>query len=491
MEKLLKSRFVAKNDLFYPKHAVHMLKHAVHMFAENCPVIDYNELMLNETDGQTISLSAIDDIPHEGQLSDKQLETIRARKFGDTGNLASVLKLKIGAQVMLTCNINIEDRLVNGLVGKVMRIGHERNTVKVIYVKFDDQNAGLATMQSDIIGRQQHLVPIQKCEVSFPIKKNKPNPSIKRTQFPLVLSWECTVHKVQGLTLKEGVISFDLQKQKSFNQGQMYVALSRISKFDNMYLIGKYHRNAIKVNQNAKQEYERLHNESMLTPLLLPQVTSDSLTITLLNTRSLREHSDDNDVLCLTETQLHLNEDTSEITSKFQNSFRMFFNNNRDKYRSIAFGYSSNMALCSSSDSGSKSVLALKKPAFLGESVKIGLLYRSPNLLPNLFLENLTSWIDEEKPDILLGDFNLDALCYDSCNPLQQRLENYKLLVSEPTYMDGGLLDHVYIARSFSTNKLSTTGIKNVYFSDHDSVKLQIKCKMLDNMDENIDFTIV
>ena len=137
----------------------------------------------------------------------------------------------------------------------------------------------------------------------------------------------------------------------------MYVALSRISKFDNMYLIGKYHRNTIKLNQNAKQEYERLHNESMWTPLLLPQITSDSLTITLLNTRSLRKHSDDilndialinNDVLCLTETQLYLNEDTSEVTSKFQNSFRMYFNNNRDKYRSTAFGYSSNMALCSS-----------------------------------------------------------------------------------------------------------------------------------------------
>ena len=69
-------------------------------------------------------------------------------------------------------------------------------------------------MQSDIIARQQHLVPIRKCEVSFLIKKNKPNPSIKRTQFPLVLSCACTVHKVQGLSLKEGVISFDLQRQK-------------------------------------------------------------------------------------------------------------------------------------------------------------------------------------------------------------------------------------------------------------------------------------
>ena len=99
-----------------------------------------------------------------------------------------------------------------------MRIGHLRNTVKVIYVKCDDQNAGLATMQSDIIAWQQHLVPILKYEVYFPIKKNKLNPSIKRTQFPLVLSWACTVHKVQGLSLKESVISFDT-KTKEFQLG--------------------------------------------------------------------------------------------------------------------------------------------------------------------------------------------------------------------------------------------------------------------------------
>ena len=51
------------------------------MFAENSPIVHYNELMLNETDGQTISLSAIDDIPHEVQLSDKQLETIMEKSL--------------------------------------------------------------------------------------------------------------------------------------------------------------------------------------------------------------------------------------------------------------------------------------------------------------------------------------------------------------------------------------------------------------------------
>ena len=37
------------------------------------------------------------------------------------------------------------------------------------------------------------------------LKKKKLQPSIKRTQFPLVLSWPYTVHKVQGLSLSDGV----------------------------------------------------------------------------------------------------------------------------------------------------------------------------------------------------------------------------------------------------------------------------------------------
>lgn len=68
-----------------------------------------------------------------------------------------------------------------------MRVGEERNTIKVRHVKFDDQNAGLETMQYDVNAQQQYLVPIQKREVFFTVKKKKPNLSIKRTLFSLVL----------------------------------------------------------------------------------------------------------------------------------------------------------------------------------------------------------------------------------------------------------------------------------------------------------------
>ena len=74
-------------------------------------------------------------------------------------------------------------------------------------------------IKTDFLARQQHWVPIRKHEVLFGLKKNKSQPCIKRTQFPLALSWTCTVHKVQVLGLVEGVINFDLHRQKSFNPG--------------------------------------------------------------------------------------------------------------------------------------------------------------------------------------------------------------------------------------------------------------------------------
>ena len=101
---------------------------------------------------------------------------INSWKHSEQERLETQLKLKTGAHVLLTCNINIGITLVNGLVGKVMRTGHKRNTVKVTYVNFDDQNADLATMQFDITAQQVHLVPIQKCEVSLPIKKKQAKP---------------------------------------------------------------------------------------------------------------------------------------------------------------------------------------------------------------------------------------------------------------------------------------------------------------------------
>ena len=119
-EKILLSRFIAKDNPAYPKHALHM-------FAEN--------------------------------------------------------KLKVGAQVLLTINIDLEDRLVNGLVGKVTYLRYVNDEVKVIYMKFNDQNTVQQAIQSDIFARQRNWVPIQKYETTFPIKKINYSHQLKELNF--------------------------------------------------------------------------------------------------------------------------------------------------------------------------------------------------------------------------------------------------------------------------------------------------------------------
>ena len=101
--------------------------------------------------------------------------------------------------------------------------------------------------------RQHNWVPIKKHQALSGLCKNKQQPSVKRTQFSLTLPWAGTVHKVQGLNLAEGVISFDLKKQKSFNQGQIYIALSRISSMNKMYLMGSYNKAALKKEYESKK----------------------------------------------------------------------------------------------------------------------------------------------------------------------------------------------------------------------------------------------
>ena len=72
-------------------------------------------------------------------------------------------------------------------------------------------------MSTDFYAKQSSWVPMEKAESNVRIlSKSDVQPVIRRTQFPLILAGECTVHKLQGLTLEEIVVNFDLLKQNQF-----------------------------------------------------------------------------------------------------------------------------------------------------------------------------------------------------------------------------------------------------------------------------------
>ena len=88
-----------------------------------------------------------------------------------------------------------------------------------------------------MLSKRNSWVSIEKCEAKIPVKKGWTSPSIRRPQFHLVFEWVSTVNKVQSLSLEQGVIDFDLQKQKSFGPGQIYTSLSGVKIYDDLYCI--------------------------------------------------------------------------------------------------------------------------------------------------------------------------------------------------------------------------------------------------------------
>ena len=162
---------------------------------------------------------------------------------------------------MLTTNLSIMDRLINGQIGTVKQIYFENLSPQRIYVKFDDPKAGSNLINESYhrFARDHNLVPIEQIEATIKLSKClSTSPCIKRIQFPLTLSWASTIHKVQGLTVDKLVVSFNLLNQRSFSYGQLYVALSRVTKLSGLFIIGTISMLQIKVDKRVTEKYEQL-----------------------------------------------------------------------------------------------------------------------------------------------------------------------------------------------------------------------------------------
>ena len=209
----------------------------LHVYAENAFVNVHNQKMLEALNNEMFVVPAIDILPINIVASQRIKEALD-RNQTDNGGLASVIEIKVNSRAMLTVNVDLNDRLVNGQLGTVKLISKNVNgEVTKIYIKFDDAGAGQKEINIDTFAKQNSWVPLETFDADIKLKVNS-YVVIKTTLFPIILAWACTVHKVQGLSLPKIVVAFDLHRPRNFNHVQIYVALSRVTSLEDYISLG-------------------------------------------------------------------------------------------------------------------------------------------------------------------------------------------------------------------------------------------------------------
>ena len=444
----------------------------------NVDVDERNSHMLNALvpESQQYTIKACDAIA--GQTSHVDLSNV-SEKRSETGGLHGVLKLAIGARVMLTTNIDVSDGLVNGARGTVVHVACDSDGKTThILVNFDNTMIGLRTQQSsrfhDIY---PDAVPLKKHEAVF-FARGKRGSEVTRVQFPLTLAWASTIHKVQGLTLDEIVVDM---KGGRFSPGQAYVAFSRVKKLEGLHIVN-FNPKAIKASEDVKEEMARLAKKQ-LSPLPLFTPQNHSYTIALLNIRSILPKLPDidcdsslksADILCFTETWLASHIDCPAVVPGHQiiRVDRQYLNSKGGVL--ISAPHSIVTTEIHQLTVNHILIEALGVTLLLpnGNLIHIVLVYRSPYVPIGEFMcfmtETLSQMNISDIPCFILGDFNEDLLVKPN-SPLLTLMACYGFsqLVTKPTTNNGSLLDHIYTNKSSDFFQLF---ISDTYYSDHDII---------------------
>lgn len=136
--------------------------------------------------------------------------------------LAEELVLKEGAQVMFVKNDpSGEGQFFNGKIGHVSELSS--GTIKVKFENGEEVTVTQYTWENKRFTLNKDTNEIdEKVLGSF-------------THFPLKLAWAVTVHKSQGLTFEKAILDLS----GAFTQGQVYVALSRLTSLKGLVLSSK------------------------------------------------------------------------------------------------------------------------------------------------------------------------------------------------------------------------------------------------------------
>jgi ATP-dependent exoDNAse (exonuclease V) alpha subunit len=181
-----------------------------------------------------------------------RVRTAQAEVTGEFGGRAfpadESLQLKVGARVMFLRNDSSMDggqRWVNGTVGTVTKIA------STIFVEVDGEV------------HEVHPAIWEKFKYTYSASTKQLRKDIvaEFQQFPLRLAWAVTIHKSQGKTYDRAIVDLG---SGTFSAGQTYVALSRLTELEGLYLSRPLRPSDIRVDPDV----QRFMNGAMAVPAI-------------------------------------------------------------------------------------------------------------------------------------------------------------------------------------------------------------------------------
>ena len=292
-------------------------------------------------------------------------------------------------------------------------------------------------------------------------------------QYPLVLSYSVTVHKIQGQTLeKPSKVCVDIRRTR--NGGQAYVALSRIKELEQLFILGELPDNKMYPNHKALDEIERLEQISINNNPTSwdKEATHDVTKISFLNTRSLVNKFDNiksdlslqqSNFIILAETWIPTNTSKSE---QYQlKNFESHLNNS-GRGKGLAIFYTQDIHHIEDDNSENISISKMTS-----EDLDIISVYRSKDGCLKKLVNKLQDIINYSKTTVIIGDMNI-CNKENPNNLLQTHLidKSFKPIINEATHLGGGHIDHAYILNRGNFEDNPDVEIVPKYYSDHDSI---------------------
>ena len=184
----------------------------------------------------------------EAKGSKAHIESLRSTVLA-----SEELELKIGAKVIAVKN-DMNKRYFNGSVGEV-----------ISFDQFDDA----PMIEFKLSNGNVKQIKIEAEEWQLKVD-DKIKASIK--QIPLRLGWAITIHKSQGMTLSEAQIDLS----KTFTSGMGYVALSRLTTLEGLYLVD-IGPEAYRIDENIINEDSRMKERSEYAAIALDKYNEEDL----------------------------------------------------------------------------------------------------------------------------------------------------------------------------------------------------------------------